>query len=220
MTRHESFCRAHPDIQPDVQRHFPSFDYRHPAAGVVCDIRDPVNRTGFQQWAFTCWWAIETCGPLDLGLNFGCRKGITPYCVSVDLYGNGKPHPFYEDVTCFGDVIWDASKVGIFPEGGVPFINSCHSLEHMPVDGDAGTVGLLAQWAGLLRPGGVLALVIPDNDHFDVMACDRDHRHAWGAKDFRGRVLDSLLGPGLELVEYDTFQNYHSFNVVLRKGES
>ena len=218
-SRHERFCQAYPDVHVDVRECFRDFDYRSPVGDrdIICDMRDPANKVGFQQWAFTCWWAIETCGPMDLGLNFGCRKGITPYCVSVDLYGNGKPHPFYEGVTCFGDVIWDAAKVGIFPEGGVPFINSCHSLEHMPVDGDVGTVALLGQWARLLRPGGVMALVIPDNDHFDVMACDKDHRHAWGAKDFRGRVLDPLLSAGgLTLDEYDTFQNHHSFNVVLR----
>jgi hypothetical protein len=219
--RQAEFCRQHPEIHADILQHFPNFDYSNPLGPreVVCDIRNPANHVGYQQWAFSCWHALESCGPLDLGIDLGSRKGITPYCVSVDLYGNGKPHPFYAGVSHFSDLVYDAAHVDIFPDGDVPFINSCHSLEHMPAVGDSGIIDLLVIWADLLRHNGVLALVIPDNDHFDVMACDRDHRHAWGAHDFRARVLDPFLARGgLTLVEYDTFQNYHSFNVVLRKS--
>jgi predicted SAM-dependent methyltransferase len=119
----------------------------------------------------------------------------------------------------FADIVSDASEATkLCPPGGVPFINACHSLEHMPVRGDAGVQELLSGWLGLLRPGGIMALVMPDNDHFDAMACDSDHKHAWGHSDFSRRVLDPLFfRVGLELVEYDTFDNHHSFNVVLRK---
>jgi len=62
-------------------------------------------------------------------------------------------------------------------------------------------------------------MVVPDNDFWDVMGSDPNHFHAWGAKDFRPRVLDALLrDTGATLVEYDTLGNHYSFNVVVRKS--
>jgi len=204
-----------------TQEIFPGFDYRNPRPEICprLDFRRMDNVVGFQQRAVTNYWALKMCSPIDLGIDFGSPKGLTPHCICVDLFGNGKPHPVYGGARYCADVAISATDVTHFPEDAWPYIASNHSLEHMRVPGgDAGIVDLLVRWTSLLRQGGVLAMVIPDNDHIDVLAVDKDHVSAWGAKDFRRRVLDKLLVKRhLEVVEYDTLQNHFSFNVILRK---
>lgn len=205
----------------EAQKHFPGFDYRAPVGdrAVVCDYRHPGNQVGHQQRSFTVYWALKKCGPLDLGLDFGSPKGMTPHCIHVDVFGGGGTHPFYGGGRYLADVARDACDTSIYPDDAFPYVASNHSLEHMAVPGDDGAADLLARWIRKLRGGGLLALVLPDNDHFDVLASDRDHKHAWGHSDFRRRVLDRALElGGARLLEYDTLDNHFSFNALLEKA--
>lgn len=213
------------DVHAQVLPFFPDYKYWAPAAdrdvppSVLRDMRHPKNAVGHQQRALTVYWALRMCGPLDLGLDVGSHRGLTPYCVHVDLYGDGRVHPFYGGGPYRSDVVADAMKLSVFPSDTFPLVASNHSLEHMPGDDGAIVNMLRNEWLRVLRPGGVLAMCVPDNDHFDVMASDKDHKNAWGARDFRPRVLDRVLaGGGVELIEYDTLDNHFSFNVVLRKA--
>lgn len=207
----------------EVLQHFPNYDYNHPAGdrAVLCDFRNPKNQVGQQQRAFSIFWALRQCHALDLGLDLGSHKGLTPYCIHVDLFGSGAQHPFYGG-EYRADVVWDASHLApAFPEKNYPYITSNHSLEHMgtkPTSNDSEAVGIVCGWIRALRPGGILAMVVPDNDCFDVRKSDKDHTNAWGHSDFKRRVLDEVMqATGAELVEYDTFKNHFSFNVVLRR---
>lgn len=208
-----------------VQQFFPGFDYQNPLPETRrrCDMRlGPENVVGHQQRAVTVYWALQQCNPENLGMDFGSPRGMTPWCVHVDIFGDGTPHPFYGGGPYVADVIGDASNPAwlerTFVKGTWPYIASNHSLEHMAVAGDDGIAKLLLIWIEYLRPGGVLALVIPDNAHFDVMASDKDHRHAWSAADFGPRVLDKVLSHGgLDLIGYDTLKNNFSFECILRK---
>ena len=209
----------HPFHQ-QVQEFFPDFDYRNPPPGVQerCDMRRPDNVVGHQQRAFSVYWALKQCSASDLGLDLGSPKGMTPYCISVDVFGNGGSHPFYGGGRYIADVVRDAADVACFPKDAWPLVGSNHSLEHIDVRGDAGIVTVLEDWFALLRSGGVLAMIIPDNAHFDVMASDKNHYHAWSHEDFRSRVLDEMIRrTGAELVDFNTLQNHFSFDVVLRK---
>jgi len=222
MSRQSDFHRAYPGIHAGTFEKYPDFDYRRPAGDpqVWHDMRRPDNQVGHQQRAFNVWWALETCGPDDLGLELGSPRGLTPFCIHVDVFGTGRlPHPHYGG-DYRADVAWDATDTKIFALDAYPLISSNHSLEHMHVfNGDVGITRLLGDWMTLLRKGGVLAMIIPDNDAFDVLNSDPDHKHAWGASDFRRRVLNPLLVQGgFELVEYDTLKNHFSFNVVLKRS--
>ena len=217
------FVEMYPNVHETVRRYFPDFDYNAPSGdrNVLCDMRNPGNMVGHQQRAVTTYWAIETCGPLDLGLDIGSPKGMTPLCVHVDLWGSGESHPFYGGGAYLSDLIAAGEDVdSLVPKNSLPFIASNHSLEHMgsPEGGDGAIVDLLGRWTALLRPGGVLAMVIPDNDHNDVLKMDRDHKHAWGAKDFQPRILAPLLEKvSCEVIGFDTLNNHFSFDVILRK---
>jgi len=206
----------HPFHQ-DTQECFPNFDYHHPNDGVCVDFSRPENKVGYQQRAFNVYWALKQCNSMDLGIEIGCRRQFTPYCIHIDLfYNNIGAHPFYGE---FGtaDIIYDASKLTIFPSNTFSFVSANHSIEHMPVPGDDGIIDMLRnEWIRVLRKDGILALIIPDNAHFDVMASDKDHKHAWSHADFENRILNKLYDL-VELIEYDTLKNNHSFNVVLKK---
>jgi hypothetical protein len=217
MSKQSEFRAAYPGVHATVCDFYPDFNYRVPATDreVIRDMRDPKNCTGHQQRAVTIWWALEMCGPLDLGLDIGSHRGLTPFCMHLDKFYDGKtPHPIYGGVIS-ADVVVDGTELDkLFPPATFPYIASNHSLEHMPGD----IPGLLWTWTRLLRPGGILAMVVPDNDYWDVLHSDSDHKNAWGHVDFRPRVLDPLLaGGGVEVVEYDTLNNHYSFNVILRK---
>lgn len=212
-------------IHPQVLPFFPDYKYWEPSGdrNVLCDMRNPKNAVGHQQRAFTVYWALKCCGPLDLGIDIGSARGLTPHCVHVDLYGTGAPHPFYGGGPYRTDVVRDgADLLSVFPKDTFPFLSSNHSLEHFGAErhggGDGGVVKMLADWVSILRVGGTLAMIVPDNDHFDVMKSDKDHKHAWGHSDFRRRVLDQAVAvSNAEVVEYDTLNNHFSFNVVLRR---
>ena len=45
---------------------------------------------------------------------------------------------------------------------------------------------------------------------------DPSHVHAWSAEEFHRNVLTQIMSL-VDIVEYDTFSNHFSFNLVLRK---
>src|SRR5207237_740808 len=98
-----------------------------------------------------------------------------------------------------------------------------HSLEHVAAanfgGGDVGVIRVLQDhWLRVLQPGGIISIVLPDQAYVEVLDIDRDHKHAWSHVDFRHRVLDHTAEMA-DVVEYDTFNNHFSFNVVLRKKD-
>ena len=110
----------------------------------------------------------------------------------------------------------DRAVLDALPDGAFPFVVSNHSLEHMPGP-DSAIVDTLSRWLRKLRVGGVLALVIPDNDCFDVLKSDVDHKSAWGASDFGRRILEPLVARGGgEVLAFNTLDNNFSFDVTLR----
>ena len=66
------FRECHPEVHPQVCEFFPDFDYRTCVGDrkIICRMDSGAgNKVGHQQRAFSCWWALEMCGPLDLGLD-------------------------------------------------------------------------------------------------------------------------------------------------------
>ena len=223
MSNRQAFCAAYPDVHPAVREYFPDFDYRQCVGdrNIICRMDSgPDNKVGHQQRAHSCFWALEHGGPLDLGLDLGSPRGMTPYAIHVDIFGDGRVHPIYGGGPYLSDIVYDASQITkIVPAvPSCPFIISNHSLEHMP-GGDREIADLLVWWLSRVRPGGVLAMIIPDNAWFDVLKSDPDHKNAWSHDDFKPRVLDEVLrrsGSPTELVAYDTLDNHFSFDCVLR----
>jgi SAM-dependent methyltransferase len=203
----------------EVMEYFPDFNYRQPSPKrspegkkYSVDYRVGRNITGHQQRAFDIWWAIETCGKRGgLGLNIGSACVHIPWCITTEAYATDN-HPDY------GGAYWPAMVVkgedlSVFGDKAFDLILANHVIEHVPGD----IVGMLRQhWLRVLKPGGRIAAVLPDNAHGDVMAIDKSHVHAWSAAEFKAQVLDQVMDLA-ELTEFDSFQNHFSFNFVLTK---
>lgn len=96
----------------------------------------------------------------------------------------------------------DAQHMAGVPDGAYDFVHSSHCLEHLPDPAAA-----LVQWLRILRPGGTMVVLVPDEDlyeqgHFpsDFNAGHRWTFSVWKATSWSARslnVLDLLraLGP-------------------------
>ncbi|MCR6629912.1 MAG: hypothetical protein NVV74_07585 [Magnetospirillum sp.] len=83
-----------------------------------------------------------------LRYNFGCGNVRKEGYVNVDVRPDSA-----------ADVVTDAWRVDVFtPEAGV-LVYSRHMLEHLDPEDARRT---LAAWRGLLQPGGMLNVIVPD----------------------------------------------------------
>lgn len=70
--------------------------------------------------------------------------------------------PVTPEVQCFDVEHGDANTITRHVHGMYDFVFSCHCLEHMPDPRAA-----LEEWWKLVRPGGHLILVVPDEDLYE-----------------------------------------------------
>lgn len=191
---------------------FHEYDYRRPAVDPArLDFRRPDNVTGHQQRTFNVWWAIEQCWKTGgVGLEIGSGGVHTPWCLSTDAYATDK-HPVYGG-GCHPHMVIDASKPLPFEAGSFSLVLANHVVEHVPGD----VVAVLRDWVRVLAPGGVLGLILPDQQYVDVLAIDKSHCHNWTAPDFLASVVNPLLDAA-DLLEFDTLGNHFSYNAVMRK---
>lgn len=218
---------------------FPTYDPHNPAPGIIVDYRNPENCTGHQQRAFMNYWAlrsfVESGG--GIGLDAGGAGVQHPACLSLDLCGN-EPHPVYGGAYSGVHIKGDASDLSMFLDNSFSCILSLHLIEHLPCfrlkdnepaeekirlacsGREIGDI-LRYHWLRVLKPGGYLASIIPDNKAAvdggsHVFHQDPSHQHAWSAEEFRQIVLSQVLSL-VDVIEYNTFDNHFSLNLVLQK---
>lgn len=146
------------------------------------------------------------------GIDVGCGAAKTsPEAIGVDLIAPGKTgdeasqkgRVSQADVQASGDDLW------MFSDGELDYVIARHNLEHY-VD----PVRTLREWARVLKEGGVLGLVLPDDEAFDTLKADSTHKHAYTQSSLRN--LLSLI-PDLAIVEQGICQNRWSVYVILEK---
>jgi len=96
-------------------------------------------------------WPVEADGRLRL--HVGCGLIDAPGFVNVDLLA--APHVHVQA---------PIDDLSAFPDGCADLLYACHCLEHF---GFRHTHTVLAEWARILRPGGVMRVAVPD---FGVIA--------------------------------------------------
>lgn len=123
----------------------------------------------------------------DRVLEIGCGyRKTSPEYVGVDLVGGG-------ELGRVGNVKGKRSQADIAADGDrLPLraeafdtVVARHNLEHY-VD----LVGALGEWRRVVRPGGTLVAVVPDEERYDgsTLALDPTHYHA-----FSERFVQHLL---------------------------
>lgn len=190
---------------------FPDYDYHKPLSQfrLNVDYTRSDNIVGHQQRALDLFWAIQQCWSTgDLGLVLGFGGVRIPWCLNTDSRRGADN---------YGGTVWPqlvvrGEDLSAFGDDSFNLILANHVVEHF--EGDL--VQVFRGWARVLKPGGVAAIVLPDQQHGEVLKMDTDHKQAWRAPDFRAQIL-APVEDAFEVVEHDTFNNKFSFNTVLRK---
>lgn len=223
---------------PQVLPYFPTYEHDKPAPGVIVDYRDPGNVTGHGQRAFLTYWALrafEESGGISLDL--GSAGVHHPASLALDIYGNGET-PVYGGTVSGVHYKGDAANLWEFGENSFSAILSNHLIEHLPCyyvpssmpqeqrkqiacSGEEIETIIRDHWVRIVRQGGYIVAVVPDDQYArevesSVLFYDTSHQHAWTAAEFYKNVVDKLSDV-VDVLEYDTFDNHFSFNMVLRK---
>lgn len=147
------------------------------------------------------------------GIEVGCgHRKTAPNCIGVDLLASGEKGTagVVAGRASVADVQASGDHLPMFEDGSLDFVVARHNLEHY-VD----VVKTLQEWRRVLRQGGHLAVVLPDESALDTIALDPTHKHAFTPDSFRRLVR--LLG-GLEEVECRPVIAGWSFLFAARRG--
>jgi SAM-dependent methyltransferase len=151
----------------------------------------------------------------------------TRYFVGRGLDIGGKPDPLalylelFPRATSIRTWDWedgDAQLLASEADGSYDFVHSSHCLEHL-VDPRAG----LANWFRVVRPGGHLVILVPDEDLYEQgvfpSTYNRDHKHtftiwkaaSWSAASINLFDLLATLGPAAEVLKLELLHGGHRF---------
>ncbi len=138
---------------------------------------------------------LPYCVGHGLDVGCGCAK-TTPGAIGVDLVPGGEMGRFGSQILrpSAADVCASGDAMPMFADGSMDFVVARHNLEHY-VD----VVKTLQEWWRVLKPGGTLVLVLPDDEALDTITLDPTHKHAFTRASFR-RLLEAIGGWEVERV--------------------
>lgn len=147
-----------------------------------------------------------------LCVEIGCgHRKTLPGVIGIDMIPGGQPGLIgnvtgqisQADIAALGDALPLRS-------GSVDALLARHNLEHY-VD----TAGALQEWHRVLKPGGQLMAILPDEEHYPglTVRLDPTHYHAY-TRSALARLVELV---GFEVVETRTVVPKWSFMLVARR---
>jgi len=188
-----------PDERPDIRALFPDYDYSYPNRQITIRLCEDIFLIGLQQQAFHFYWsyAVYRLGGYRQ-INVGSGKMKMQLCLGLDIDSFVEP-----------DIIGDATCLPR-SDASLDLIIASHVLEHIPQPMNA----TIEHWLSKLCVGGCLAMILPDQVYHDVLSIDKTHVHVTDSRTFR-QIIGEFSN--VFVVRYNTMNNNHSFDVVLRK---
>lgn len=146
------------------------------------------------------------------GIDVGCgHRKVAPHCIGVDLLAAGElgAHGVVQGQRSVADVQASGDDLHMFADGELDYVVSRHNLEHY-VD----LVRTLEEWARVTRPGGTVAMIVPDERAGDTIFLDPTHKHV-----FTPESLERLIGviDGLRFVKAEVVTPSWSFLAVAER---
>jgi SAM-dependent methyltransferase len=145
----------------------------------------------------------------------------------IDIGGGPDPLPLYrETFVGMGEVaIWDLPQGDAQDMAGVPdesfdFVHSSHCLEHLHDPAVA-----LANWFRILKPGGHLILLVPDEDLYEQgvfpSTWNGDHKwtftlyktQSWSPRSLNLVQLLCGLGPACDIAKIEKLDAHHRYGL-------
>lgn len=146
------------------------------------------------------------------GIDVGCGHRKThENCIGVDILAKGS----LGEVGCIrgkqiqADICASGDNLYMFKDGELDFVVSRHNLEHY-VD----IIKTLREWSRVLKKGGILATILPDERKIDTIKLDSTHKHVFTPESFN-RYLE-LIGD-FEIIKTEEVVPNWSFISVAKK---
>ncbi|MBF0291762.1 MAG: glycosyltransferase [Nitrospinae bacterium] len=146
------------------------------------------------------------------GIDVGCGGAKThPDAIGVDIIppGDVGTEASQKGRVSQADILGNGDDLHMFADGELDYVIARHNLEHY-VD----PVKTLLEWRRVLKPGGVIGLILPDDDEFDTLRADPTHLSVFTKSSFR--TLVSLVD-GLELAAMGISRHKWSFYAIVEK---
>lgn len=146
------------------------------------------------------------------GIDVGCGNRKThPNCIGVDLIASGSLGEYgcVAGKLSVADICASGDDLDMFEDGELDFVVSRHNLEHY-VD----IIKTLQEWKRILKVGGVMAAVLPDESCINTIVLDPTHKHVFTPESYR-RYID-LIG-GFRVIEMRTVSKDWSFLCAAEK---
>jgi|GEM_PF-1480840 SAM-dependent methyltransferase len=148
------------------------------------------------------------------GIDVGCGYRKThPDAIGVDITPNGVAGSvgIVAGNISEAEIETSGDRLDMFNDGELDYLVQRHNLEHYQ-----DTVKTLQEWKRVVKPGGILGMVIPDDEFTDTIKLDPTHLHVFTRSSFK-RLID-LIG-GLEILHIDVLLKDWSFVSILQKTE-
>jgi predicted SAM-dependent methyltransferase len=147
-----------------------------------------------------------------LGIDVGCGSRKThPHSLGVDLtpkdsvgkYGSERRQISDADITASGDNLY------MFKDAVLDYVVARHNLEHY-----TDPIKTLKEWKRVLKKGGILGVVLPDDEFQDTIKIDPTHKHAYTRESFKNML--QTIG-GFKILKLSTCIPDWSFVCIARK---
>lgn len=148
------------------------------------------------------------------GIDVGCGGNkIHPDAIGVDIIPKGKKGFFgsQQKIISQADIQSSGDNLNMFKDGELDYVVASHNLEHYK-----DLVKTLIEWKRVLKPGGVLGVILPDDTKINTIKLDPTHKHVFIPESFKNLV--EIVG-GFEIIRLEECIKDWSFLCVAKKKQ-
>ncbi len=156
------------------------------------------------------WGRTPDGGRLKRKFRCGHRK-TSENCIGVDIIPRGEKGRYgcVNGRISVADIHASGDELNMFKDRELDFVISRHNLEHY-VD----VVKTLQEWKRVIKIGGLMANVLPDESNINTIVLDPTHKHAFTPESYQ-RLL-GVIG-GFEIIKCETVIPDWSFVCIARR---
>lgn len=126
-----------------------------------------------------------------LGIDVGCgSKKTHPLALGIDLTPKGQTGKYGSERRQISDadICTSGDNLYMFADNTLDYVVARHNLEHY-----TDPIKTLKEWKRVLKKGGVMGVVVPNDDELDTIKLDPTHKHAFTMKSFNN-MLEAIGG--------------------------
>ena len=148
------------------------------------------------------------------GIEVGCGHRKThPNVIGVDLLEGGSTGEYgvVKDQTSVADICASGDHMPMFQDNEMDFVINRHVLEHFQ-----DPLKAIEEWKRILKPGGLLGIVTPDDRNCNTIALDPTHKHVFTPDSFR-RIM-RYMGGFNEIFVGDCLKDWSFVAIYQKQG--